>query len=164
MSRPWIRKAARCGVIAVSAFVTTGCDTIFPGFSLIKPDPPPPLPALSDASSFLTAQPPTDPWRVTLLEDREQLSVMLVRVTGKIEPHVHRESDETFYLLSGSGDLLLEREWRPISAGMLVHIPRNTPHAFHNKAEGGSTALVTYTPRFVAGDRESVPYDPEKPQ
>jgi mannose-6-phosphate isomerase-like protein (cupin superfamily) len=164
MSRTPILDTVRRAALVASLLLPTGCETIFPGFSLIEPDPPPPLPALADATPFLAAEAPSDPWRITLLDDREELSVHLVRVTGKIEPHVHRESDETFYLLTGSGDLLLEREWRPITAGMLVHIPRNTPHAFHNKAEGGSTALVTYTPRFLEGDRESVPYDPEKPQ
>lgn len=159
----WIERSTRTASIVLLLGVT-GCETIFPGFSLVKPDPTPPLPILADATPFLHAEAASDPWRITLLDDRDSLSVFLVRVSGKIEPHVHRDSDETFYLLEGSGDLLIEREWRQINAGMLVHIPRNTPHAFHNKAEKGSTALVTYTPRFLEGDREAVPYDPEKPQ
>jgi quercetin dioxygenase-like cupin family protein len=160
MKRNLVRITLALGI----APLTGGCETLFPGFSLIKPDPPPPLPAVVDATQYLTASPPSDPWRVELLDHREELSVYFVRIQDKIEPHIHEYADETFYILEGNGDLLIEREWRAVKAGMLIHIPRNTPHAYINRAPGGTIGIATFTPRFLEGDRVAIPYDPEKPQ
>ncbi len=163
MKRP--RRAIRIpSTLIALAFALPGCETLFPGFSLIKPEPPPKLPILVDANEFISATPPADPWLVPLLADRDDLSVNLVRVAGRIDPHLHERSEETVYILQGSGDLLIEREWRSVKAGMMVHIPRNTPHAYINKDPHGTIALSVFTPRFLSGDRIAIPFDPEKPQ
>jgi quercetin dioxygenase-like cupin family protein len=139
-----------------------GCETIFPGFSLIAPDPPPPLPVLIDAAPYLEQKGPVDPWIVPLLTDRADLTVQLVKVEDRVEPHLHEESDETIYIVAGEGDLLIERDWRRIQAGMVIHVPRNVPHAFVNRAAGGTVAISVLTPKAVAGDRVAVPYDNER--
>lgn len=151
-------------VAALAMLSLPGCETIFPGFSLIKPTPQPPLPVVIDASESLSGEAPTDPWLVPLLEDREDITVNVVRVQDRVEPHLHERAEETIYILSGSGDLLIEREWRPVKAGMLIHIPRNVPHAYINKDPKGTVGLSIFTPKLLSGDRTAIPFDPEKPR
>jgi quercetin dioxygenase-like cupin family protein len=51
--------------------------------------------------------------------------------------HVHREDDESFYVLEGELTVYLEDSARPIpvSAGEFVHIPGGVVHAFQVESE-----------------------------
>jgi quercetin dioxygenase-like cupin family protein len=55
----------------------------------------------------------------------------VTRGTG-IPVHRHLEADEAFYVLSGSGTVLVNDTPKPIGAGATVFIPRNTWHGFAN--------------------------------
>lgn len=61
--------------------------------------------------------------------------------------HVHREHDETFYVVSGAiafttgGDTVLARP------GTLVTAPSGTPHTFANPTDEPAVMLGTVTPR-----------------
>lgn len=51
-----------------------------------------------------------------------------------VESH-HHETDEFYYVLSGSGTMYIEAEVRAISPGDLVHIPRSAVHTVAAAAE-----------------------------
>jgi quercetin dioxygenase-like cupin family protein len=55
----------------------------------------------------------------------------VTRGTG-IPVHRHLEANEAFYVLSGSGTILLNDTPKPLGAGATVFIPRNTWHGFAN--------------------------------
>jgi mannose-6-phosphate isomerase-like protein (cupin superfamily) len=46
----------------------------------------------------------------------------------KQQPHTE---DEIYYVLSGSGTILVGEENREVSAGSLVYVPANVEHHFH---------------------------------
>lgn len=152
------RRGPGGGVAALALCAAlTGCESVFHGFSVVPPEEAARPPAVIDARERLERAPPGEVRSVAVLEGAPHASMNLVRVHGRVPPHRHRRSDETIYVLEGEGDLLLDREWLPIRAGMLVHVPRGVAHAFVNRAEGGTLALSTFTPPFVAGDREALP-------
>jgi quercetin dioxygenase-like cupin family protein len=65
---------------------------------------------------------------------------------GGPPPHVHSREDETFYIVSGSLEILLGDKTYHAKRGDFVYIPRGTVHRFKNV--GGDTAvqLVTFVP------------------
>ena len=70
---------------------------------------------------------------------------------GGPPPHVHSREDETFYIVSGSLEVLLGDSIHRAKAGDFVYIPRGTVHRFKNV--GGDTAvqLVTFVPGGFEG-------------
>ena len=59
--------------------------------------------------------------------------------------HVHRTSDETFYILEGSVDFQIGDEIRSASAGDVVFAPRGIPHTFRIRSEV-ARAITICTP------------------
>lgn len=136
------------------------CETFFNGFSIVPPPEAARPPTVVDTAAELAHPQVGDPEITALLPNLPRSTVNLVRVRDRVEPHLHENSEETVYVIEGEGDLLLDREWRRVKAGALIHIPKGVAHAFVNKAPGGTTALSTFTPPLVEGDR--VPLETEK--
>ena len=64
-------------------------------------------------------------------------------------PHIHWDSDESFYILEGTFDFSLEGKVFTAAAGAFVHLPRGVVHT--HRAGGGASAraLVIQTPAGV---------------
>jgi quercetin dioxygenase-like cupin family protein len=60
--------------------------------------------------------------------------------------HVHREEDETFYILSGEVVFWLEGETMTKTAGDVVFIPRGKEHTYHVVGPDPARLLVMMTP------------------
>jgi quercetin dioxygenase-like cupin family protein len=60
----------------------------------------------------------------------------IVPAGGGPPPHIHRNEDETFYVLEGEVEFLLGD--RPVkgTAGDFVNVPRGTVHRFHKRQRG----------------------------
>jgi uncharacterized cupin superfamily protein len=57
-------------------------------------------------------------------------------------PHWHEDLDETFYVLEGEIEYLLDAEWRSATAGTTVFVPARTVHAFRNRSDAPARQLV----------------------
>jgi quercetin dioxygenase-like cupin family protein len=58
--------------------------------------------------------------------------------------HVHREDDETFYVLEGEMTFYLEDDQPiPASAGSFVHVPGGAAHAFRVDSETARYLIIT---------------------
>lgn len=136
------------------------CSTLFDHFSVVPPEETARPPLVIDAAAKLRAPPTGDPAIIPLLEHAPRSSVALVVVKGRVDPHLHERSDETVYVLEGEGDLLLDREWRHVSAGTLVHVPMGVAHAFVNRHPERTVVLSTFTPPLVPGDRKVLEEEP----
>lgn len=68
------------------------------------------------------------------------------RAGGRVPPHLHRREDEFFYVLEG--DYLFQAAGRTITApaGTFLHVPKGTPHGFHNPGPGPARLLDVHTP------------------
>lgn len=66
-------------------------------------------------------------------------------------PHIHSREDETFYVVSGSLEILLGDKTHRAKAGDFVYIPRGTVHRFKNVGSGNAVQLVTFSPAGMEG-------------
>ncbi len=61
-------------------------------------------------------------------------------------PHVQHREDESFYVLEGVYEFLIEGSTVRVGAGSLLYLPKGTLHAHRAIGEGVSRMLVTQTP------------------
>ena len=61
-------------------------------------------------------------------------------------PHIHHREDESFYVLKGDYEFLMEGRTIRVGAGSLLYVPKGTLHAHKNVGEGVGRMLVTQTP------------------
>lgn len=90
--------------------------------------------------------------RVMLYNSPDQ-KVNLLRVDSPVPPQLHVNSEETVYVISGSGVFAYDGIERDIREGDLIVIPRNTPHSFFTAGGESMVLLSMFTPRLQDGDR-----------
>jgi quercetin dioxygenase-like cupin family protein len=61
-------------------------------------------------------------------------------------PHIHHREDESFYVLEGEYEFLIEGGTIRSRAGSLLYFPKGTVHAHRGVGEGVGRMLVTQTP------------------
>ena len=61
-------------------------------------------------------------------------------------PHVNHREDESFYVLEGEYEFLMEGSTIRAGAGSLLYFPKGTLHAHNGVGEGVGRMLVTQTP------------------
>jgi mannose-6-phosphate isomerase-like protein (cupin superfamily) len=66
---------------------------------------------------------------------------------GEFPKHNHPEREEVYYVMSGSGILILEGEEVPLSEGYMVYIYGDTPHGLANRSD--KPLIVLYITAFV---------------
>lgn len=64
------------------------------------------------------------------------------------KPHYHKRSTELYYVLEGSGEVLLDGVVQPVAKGSLVHIPPGVVHG----ARGQMRVLVVGIPDIAEDD------------
>jgi quercetin dioxygenase-like cupin family protein len=99
------------------------------------------------------------------------LSEVTVQPQFAPPPHVHRREDESFYVLEGEFEFMLDGDTFTCGPGSFVHLPKGRLHM--HRAAGGrpAKALVLVTPAGVEGfieeagepatDKSAVPPVPE---
>jgi mannose-6-phosphate isomerase-like protein (cupin superfamily) len=60
--------------------------------------------------------------------------------------HIHPNQVETFEVVWGMLDVLVDRSWRHVWAGQSVRIPRGIVHGFRNSSDTPVRALNTHNP------------------
>ncbi len=65
---------------------------------------------------------------------------------GGPPPHSHLHEDETFFVLEGDYEFLLNGEWRGVKRGEAVYGPRGSIHAFRNAGATDGKVLVFVSP------------------
>jgi mannose-6-phosphate isomerase-like protein (cupin superfamily) len=73
-------------------------------------------------------------------------------------PHYHPIAEESYYILRGSGHIVLDKEESDISPGEIVLIPPTVPHQiFNNSDKDDLEFLVICVPAWEASN--SVPWE-----
>ena len=87
----------------------------------------------------------------------------LVPPGGGPPPHIHREEDETFYLLAGEIEFRLGEETVTAGPGDFINVPRGMVHCFRNASAETARMVLTFTPagieRFFEETLEPAPND-----
>jgi quercetin dioxygenase-like cupin family protein len=64
--------------------------------------------------------------------------------------HVHEHEDETFYILEGTVDVMVDGDIHRLKAGGAIFLPRGIPHTFRVRSET-ARSLLTVTPSGFEG-------------
>ena len=70
---------------------------------------------------------------------------------GGPPPHIHRNEDETFYVVEGEIEFLLGDEIVTGGVGDFVNVPRGTVHRFHNAGTTPARMILTFSPAGIEG-------------
>jgi quercetin dioxygenase-like cupin family protein len=70
----------------------------------------------------------------------------LVPPGGGPPPHIHKNEEETFYIVQGHCSIRLGEETALAGAGDFVNVPRGTIHCFHNEGTQAMRMILTFTP------------------
>jgi mannose-6-phosphate isomerase-like protein (cupin superfamily) len=73
----------------------------------------------------------------------------LVPPGGGPPPHIHRNEDETFYIVEGEVDIRLGDEAVTAGVGDFVNVPRGRVHCFHNSGDTAMRMILTFTPAGI---------------
>ncbi len=73
----------------------------------------------------------------------------IVPPQGGRPPHIHRNEDETFYVLDGSPTFRLGDERIVAGSGDFVNIPKGTLHCFRNFSDEPMRMILTFTPAGI---------------
>ena len=121
------------------------------------PEPPPPAPVE-------TQKPPTNarparfdipdvidkefvgraPAKTTTLACGDQGTATLIQLNEPLAQHAHADADEFLYVVAGEGSASVDGRREKLSAGVLLFVPRGTPHAV---AVGGRKPIVLLSTR-----------------
>lgn len=66
--------------------------------------------------------------------------------------HYHKRTDEIYYVIDGTGSMILDDEKIELHTGVVVYVPRGVKH----KAVGRLTVLTVCIPRGVLNDVHEV--------
>ncbi len=70
---------------------------------------------------------------------------------GGPPPHIHRDEDETFYVVEGVSRFRLGDDTITVGVGDFVNVPRGTVHNFHNASDAQLRMILTFTPANIQG-------------
>jgi quercetin dioxygenase-like cupin family protein len=87
--------------------------------------------------------------RATVLVAREELVMFEFEMeprTDGASPHIHKQHVDSFYVLEGELEVMVDGETVRARTGDLVHAPPNVVHAFRNSSDGRLRFLNTHAP------------------
>jgi mannose-6-phosphate isomerase-like protein (cupin superfamily) len=111
---------------------------------------------MSVATKFLRRDPnEVVPWAETcgqirpLIEERDGAAAEVHHVEiDQAKLHFHAKTDEFYYVIQGTGKMVLDDEQIELHPGVVVYVPRGVKH----KAVGKLTVLTVCIPRGVLDD------------
>ena len=72
-------------------------------------------------------------------------------------PHHHDVTEEIYYILSGTADMTLGEQTRPVGPGDAIAIPPGVRHTIRNTGSGELVFLCTCAPGYEHSDTFLVP-------
>lgn len=77
-------------------------------------------------------------------------------------PHLHRDDEESFYVLEGTYQIVRGTERLTCGPGSFTHVPKGLPHAFTNIGDGPARMIILNWPadhheRFFLAVGDAVP-------
>ena len=83
------------------------------------------------------------PERRTPLACGEQGSATLIQLNDPMAPHAHAEADEFVYVVAGEGTATVDGVPQRLRAGVLLFVPRGTPHGVTRSGRNPLIVLAT---------------------
>ena len=86
--------------------------------------------------------------KTTALACGDHGTATLIQLNEPIAQHAHADADEFVYVVAGEGTASVDGRREKLNAGVLLFVPRGTPHAF---TAGGRKPLVVLSTRSGEG-------------
>lgn len=80
-------------------------------------------------------------------------STFIIWVKKEVPLHKHEWHTEQVYVISGKGAMTVGKELKPITAGDIIFIPKNTPHAVKVTSAEPLKVISIQAPEFDGSDR-----------
>lgn len=77
----------------------------------------------------------------------------LILIKKEVKLHKHLEHSEHVYVLEGEGNMQLGNDWFKIKSGVLIFIPKNTPHKVVTTSNIPLKVISIQSPQFDGSDR-----------
>ncbi|MCB0322429.1 MAG: cupin domain-containing protein [Bdellovibrionales bacterium] len=74
------------------------------------------------------------------------VSFAVFKPGAQLAEHLHPESDELLYVVSGSARTKIDGTWKQVEAGDTIVIPKNTPHAMTHNGNEELRVIQVFTP------------------
>ncbi len=99
-----------------------------------------------------------DTLRVTVLGSGAHSTAVLIQLAAgaRVPGHVHREHDETVWIVRGEASLRIGGAVRRMGSGDLACVPQGTPHGAV-AGPAGCVAVAVYAPLWDPADRHRDP-------
>ncbi len=73
-----------------------------------------------------------------------------------VTPHLHRDTEEIYYVLEGGGEMTVGEETRAVAAGDAIFIPRDSRHTLRNTGDRPMRIVLVCGPAFSRDDEHFV--------
>ncbi len=73
-----------------------------------------------------------------------------------VTPHLHRETEEVYYIIDGSGEMTVGDDCKTVAAGDAIYIPRDTVHTLRNTGDVPMRIVLVCGPAFRHEDEHFV--------
>ena len=83
---------------------------------------------------------------------RQSLAEARLEAGSATTPHHHDVTEEIYYILSGTADMTLGEETRPVGPGDAIAIPPGVRHTIRNTGSGELVFLCTCAPGYEHSD------------
>jgi len=95
-----------------------------------------------------------EPWSPRTVAVLNDYDIRVVKTKGEFTRHSHPETDEVFFVLSGSLTIRLDDDELTLGPGQLYVVPRGVPHQ-PVSAAGGEVVLIEPSMTINTGDTPS---------
>ena len=82
----------------------------------------------------------------------DNLSIAYITVTGKATPHLHKHTEEVYFVVKGKGIITIDSEQKKVEKDDVIPIPQNKFHSIQNIADESLELLVVTHPRYDPED------------
>ena len=93
--------------------------------------------------------------RTTSNIERCSLAEEVLPIGSKVGRHHHIETEEVYYILHGSGRMIVGDEVRDVAAGDAIFIPRGFTHALENTGQEPMIILLVCGPAYSYDDHHA---------
>ena len=82
----------------------------------------------------------------------DNMSVAYITVTGKSAPHLHKETEEIYFIVKGEGIITIDDEQEKVEKDDTISIPKNKFHSIEKTSSGSLELIAITNPRYNPDD------------
>lgn len=81
--------------------------------------------------------------------DAMSVSMLTIAPGAGVPVHIHDLQADSIYVVAGSGEILINGEWRQVAGGDHIYVPREMEHGVRNTGPEPLQLLVHHSPPLL---------------